>query len=196
MTERQVRDLLEEQCRKHGSEGPAFDTIVLFGRRSALPHGVPTNARLRDGDFVLFDFGCTIDGLRSDITRTFVKGTASARQRQVYRTVQEAQRLARRGVRARVSCATVDRLAREHIDRAGFAQCFGHATGHGVGYRIHEGPRVSATAASRLPEGCVVTVEPGIYIPSLGGVRIEDMVCVTRTGARILTGFPRRLMEI
>ncbi|MBD3242476.1 MAG: M24 family metallopeptidase [Chitinivibrionales bacterium] len=196
LTEREVRDMLEEQCDRLGSEHPAFETIVLFGRRSALPHGVPSNVRLRRGDFVLFDFGCTVDGFCSDITRTFVMGRASAQQREVYNIVRHAQQQARTAVRHGVKASTIDGIARRSIEQAGYGEQFGHATGHGVGYRIHEAPRVSARTSAKLRTGFVVTVEPGIYIPSLGGVRIEDTVCVTPQGARILTRFPRGLTEL
>jgi len=196
ITERDARDLLEQHCRELGSEGPAFDTIVLFGRRAALPHGVPGAARLRPGDFVLFDFGCTLRGVRSDMTRTFVKGRASAEQRRMYAVVQRAQRAARRGVRAGVRAADVDRLARSEIERAGYGDAFGHGTGHGVGYRIHEAPRIASRGSAHLWADSVVTIEPGIYIRSQGGIRIEDMVHVTRDGARVLTRFPRELIEV
>ncbi len=196
MTEREIRDMLDEQCGALGSERPAFETIVLFGRRSALPHGTPSNAKLRRGDFVLFDFGCVVRGFCSDMTRTFVMGRASETQRQVYDTVRRAQRQARARVRAGVRASVVDDAARRVIEQAGYGEQFGHATGHGVGYRIHEAPRVSSRTSSKLRSGCVVTVEPGIYIPSLGGVRIEDSVCVTPGGARILTPFPRNLTEL
>jgi len=196
VTELQVRDILEEQCRRLGSQGPAFETIVLFGRRSALPHGVPSGARLKQGDFVLFDFGCTLDGMRSDMTRTVVKGKAGKRQRQVYNTVLGAQQRARRRVAPGVLARVVDGAARGVIEDAGFGREFGHATGHGVGYRIHEPPRLAARSTARLPAGSVVTVEPGIYIPSLGGVRIEDMVVPAGSGCRVLTRFPRQLLEV
>jgi Xaa-Pro aminopeptidase len=196
VTEREVRDTLEGHCRRLGSEGPAFDTIVLFGRRSALPHGVPSGARLRDGDFVLFDFGCTLDGLRSDITRTLVRGRASDEQRRIYAVVLAAQAAGRAAVRAGRAASLVDRRAREIIERAGYGEAFGHATGHGVGYRIHEAPRLSRTSREVLQAGSVVTVEPGIYISKTGGVRIEDMLLVRAGGASLLTHFPRALMEI
>lgn len=196
VTESRIRDILEEHCRALGSECPAFDTIVLFGRRSALPHGVPGPTRLRDGDFVLFDFGCTIDGLKSDMTRTFVKGKASPEHRKIYQTVFAAQRACARAIRGAMRACDADKLARAIIDKAGYGAAFGHATGHGVGYRIHEGPRVSSRNRNCLTVGSVVTVEPGIYIESTGGVRIEDMVVLTPHGCHILTPFPRVLMEL
>jgi len=130
------------------------------------------------------------------MTRTFVHGRPGALQRKVYATVLAAQTACRRAVRAGMSAAEADRRAREVIERAGYGREFGHATGHGVGYRIHEGPRLAARSTARLRAGSVVTVEPGIYIPSLGGVRIEDMVLLTPSANRVLTPFPRRLMEV
>ncbi len=196
VSEKRVRDVLEEECRKQGSEGPAFDTIVLFGRRTALPHGTPSSCRLRSGDFVLFDFGCSLQGMRSDMTRTVVKGRASARQRDVYGTVLHAQQRACRAVAPNVAAREIDRLAREEITAAGYGKEFGHATGHGVGYRIHEAPRLASRSTSRLAEYSVVTVEPGIYIRSFGGVRIEDIVVPVGSGRRVLSRFPRNLMEV
>jgi Xaa-Pro aminopeptidase len=196
MTEKEAVRILEQRCRSLGSDGPAFDTIVLFGARTALPHGIPTSVRLRRGDLVLFDFGCTIDGLRSDLTRTVVMGKASPEQRKIYGVVRAAQRTARQGIKAGMRASSVDSLARHVIENAGYGNYFGHATGHGVGYRIHEEPRLSAANRSILKEATVVTVEPGIYIPGVGGVRIEDMVVLARGGARLLSHFPRTLMEL
>lgn len=196
ITEKEVATILEAHCRELGSEGPSFDTIVLFGTRSALPHGTPSNARLKNGDWILFDFGCTVKGFCSDMTRTVIAGTPSTRQREIYNTVRTAQRHARTNVRAGLKGSTVDALARETIDKAGFGEYFGHATGHGVGLRIHEGPRLSRTNTARLPQRAVVTVEPGIYIPRVGGVRIEDMVALRSRDSRLLTHFPRHLIEI
>ncbi len=196
MTELELQKKLESKCAELGSEGPSFETIVLFGKRSALPHGVPSKRRLRKGDWILIDFGCTVKGFCSDMTRTMVAGDATEKQREMYSVVQEAQRRGRRAVREKIPASEVDRFTREFIDEQGYAESFGHATGHGVGRRIHEGPRVSRKDSSPLSSGMVITVEPGVYLPELGGVRIEDMVCVTPTGGRVLTHFPRELLEI
>lgn len=196
ISEHETALLLEEHCRALGSEGPSFDTIVLFGARSALPHGRPGSARLKRGDFVLLDFGCMLGGLCSDMTRTVVFGKASETQTRVYKTVLSAQTVGRKAVRAGVGVAEVDKAARDVIIAAGYGDFFGHATGHGVGRRIHEAPRVAQKSKAVLTPGAVVTVEPGIYLPDVGGVRIEDMVVVTGSGANVLTRAPRQLMEI
>jgi Xaa-Pro aminopeptidase len=196
MTEKQVAALLETYCRENGSEKTSFDTIVLFGSRSALPHGQPSNTRLRRGDFVLCDFGCTVDGFASDMTRTFVMGKASGRMRSIYAVVQKAQQDAVLSVTEGVRACEVDRRARDVISSAGYGRYFGHATGHGIGRRVHEKPRISRTDKTILHKNTVVTVEPGIYIPGFGGVRIEDMVAVTQRGRRLLTASPRHLIEV
>ena len=196
ITEKEVALFLEQQCRKGGSEKPSFDTIVLFGCRSALPHGKPSDERLKKGDWVLIDFGCTVGGFSSDMTRTVVAGKANGRQKEIYGIVLEAQQKARDCVKEGVSACMVDRCAREEIEKAGYAKYFGHATGHGVGRRIHESPRVSRDNKAILQRDTVITIEPGIYIPRFGGVRIEDMVIVQQGGSRLLTNAPRHLMEL
>ena len=196
MTERHLAAMLENYCRNFGSQKPSFDTIVLFGRRSALPHARPSSRRLRRGDFVLCDFGCTVEGFASDMTRTFVMGKARIRQKKIYAVVQQAQESARDAVSEGIQACEVDKSARSIISKAGYGRCFGHATGHGVGRRIHEKPRISGIDTSILHRGTVITVEPGIYIPGFGGVRIEDMVAVTENGCEVLTNAPRHLIEV
>jgi Xaa-Pro aminopeptidase len=196
MTEREAASILEHECRCAGSEKPSFDTIVLFGERSALPHGRPTDARLKRGDLVLMDFGCSVGGLFSDMTRTLVAGTAHARQKELYRIVAKAQQKARDAVAANVNAATVDKAARSVIADSGYGACFGHATGHGIGRAVHEQPRIARNARMPLPLGAVITVEPGIYIPGFGGIRIEDMVVVEKHKGETITRSSRRLMEI
>lgn len=195
ITERELAAFCEERCRKYGSERPSFDTIVLFGRRAALPHGIPSDARLAAGDWVLCDFGCTVEGFASDMTRTFVMGKASLRQKRMYDVVLRAQEAARRAVAAGVPVSKVDKCARDVIAASGHGPLFGHATGHGVGLRVHEKPRIAASDKSILQPGTVVTIEPGIYHPRFGGVRIEDMVVVKKGGGETLTASPRRLIE-
>jgi len=196
MSERDASRLLEELCRKFGSEEPAFPTIVLFGRRTALVHGQPSDRALKRGDLILCDFGCTVNGFRSDMTRTMVMGGATQRQRKMYEIVFQAQRQARLSVCSGKRAAGIDACAREFITQAGLGGAFGHATGHGVGRRIHEKPRIARRDKTILREHMVVTIEPGVYLPSWGGIRIEDMVVVGKNGARCLTNFPRRLVEI
>ncbi len=196
VTELDLVRLLEGYCSELGSQRPSFDTIVLFGKRSALPHGRPGSQRLKRGMFVLIDFGCTVDGFASDMTRTFVCGPATARQREVYQIVLSAQRNARKHAHAGMRAAAIDELARGPITKAGYGELFGHALGHGVGRRIHEAPRLSSLMKTTLPENSVVTIEPGIYLPELGGVRIEDMVVVHREGISLLTHTSRELTEL
>jgi Xaa-Pro aminopeptidase len=196
MTEKDAAGLLEQHCKILGSERPGFETIALFGPRSALPHGVPSGRRLKRGDFVLFDFGCAIAGLCSDMTRTLVAGRASDRQKRIYATVLKAQSAGRAAIRRGMRCSQADGVVRSIITNAGYGEYFGHATGHGVGYRIHEQPRVASTSTQILPRDAIVTVEPGIYIPHVGGVRIEDMVYLASHGAKVLTHFPRKLIEL
>ncbi len=196
-TEEKTAAELEICCRENGSQGPSFPTIVLFGERSALPHGVPGSRNLSSGDFVLVDFGCMVNGFCSDMTRTFVFGKSSKRQKEIHRIVLEAHDLALEKVAAGVPCSSVDKAARKHIEAAGYGSNFGHGTGHGVGRLIHEVPRVGRKIKNHpdqiLESGMVVTVEPGIYIEGFGGVRIEDMVAVNDDGCTLLTSFPRGL---
>lgn len=195
ITEKELTVVCEDECRKRGSERPSFDTIVLFGRRAALPHGRPSNTRLRRGDWVLCDFGCTVEGFASDMTRTFVMGRASARQKKLYEVVYRAQEIGHRSVAAGVRACDVDSCVRQTIAKAGYARLFGHATGHGVGLRVHEKPRIGANDKSILQKGTVVTIEPGIYDSRFGGIRIEDMVVVRENGCEVLTKSPRHLIE-
>jgi Xaa-Pro aminopeptidase len=196
MTEIAAARLLERLCADYGSEKPSFDTIVLFGARSSLVHGTPSSARLKRGDWIMADFGCMVRGFCSDMTRTFVFGRAGDRQRRMYAVVQEAQERARKTIRPGITAGSVDDAARMVIDKAGYADNFGHATGHGLGLRIHENPRLARGERFILPQGAVVTVEPGVYVRGFGGCRIEDTVVVTKSGADVLTPFPRRLIEL
>jgi Xaa-Pro aminopeptidase len=195
ITEKELAGFCENECAKRGSERPSFETIVLFGKRAALPHGKPSEARLLNGDWVLCDFGCTVNGLASDMTRTFVMGKASSLQKKLYGVVLRAQENARSSVAAGVRACDVDKSARSVITAAGYGSFFGHATGHGVGRRVHEKPRISSADTSILQSGTVITVEPGIYGPRFGGVRIEDMVVVRENGSEALTASPRHLIE-
>src|SRR5512133_1111667 len=196
ITEIELARMLEYHCSELGSSKPSFDTIVLFGARAALPHGHPQNISLKKGDWILIDFGCTVDGFCSDITRTFVFGKASVRQRQIYSIVKDAQTAGRNAARAGMTARDLDSVARNIITAPGYGPHFGHALGHGVGLRIHERPRVSNRVDDVLIEQSVVTIEPGIYIDGFGGVRIEDMVVLDKKGAIELTHFKRDLIEL
>ncbi len=196
MTELEVAAKLEYYMRSHGAEGTSFDTIVASGLHSAMPHAVPTEKKLESGDFVTMDFGCKYHGYCSDMTRTVVIGKASARQKEVYQVVLEAQSAALKGLRPGMTCKEGDTLARDVIQKAGYGAYFGHSLGHSVGLEIHERPALSPGDEHILRPGMIETVEPGIYIPDFGGVRIEDMVVITVDGIRNLTASPKELIEI
>ena len=196
MTELAVAGVLEKALRDEGSEGFPFPSIVASGPRAALPHARTSKRALEQGDFLLMDFGAEVSGYCSDVTRTVVMGRASDEQREIYETVRGANERAARGVRAGMSGRDADAIARHYIDRAGYGDLFGHSLGHGIGLEVHEAPRLARTADGALPEGAVVTIEPGIYRPGWGGVRIEDDVVLGADGPHILTEFPRELMEL
>ncbi len=192
--EREVADSVEMRLRRRGATRMSFDTIIATGKRGALPHGLASDERIASGDLVVVDMGVVLEGYCSDETRTFCAGKASKRARKIYTTVLEAHDRAIEKVRAGVRASVVDSAARSHIKKAGFGKYFGHATGHGVGLEIHEPPFVGPKSTDTLTEGMVITVEPGIYIPGFGGVRIEDMLLVTSTGCEVLTNAPRELV--
>jgi Xaa-Pro aminopeptidase len=194
--ERDLAAELEYQMSALGSEKPAFESAVVSGYRSAMPHGLPTSKKLEKGDFVTFDFGATVDGYLCDITRTVVVGKATSRQKKIYDTVLRAQLAAIRKIKAGASGKAVDKVARDIITKAGYGKNFGHGTGHGISMEIHSGPSLSPRVDCKLQAGNVITVEPGIYISGWGGVRIEDDVVVTRTGCRVLNRAPKKLLEL
>lgn len=184
---------VEQVFRKGGAEAVAFDIIMASGARGALPHGKASVKRIKKGDLVVVDMGVVVGGYNSDQTRTYCAGRPTGRQRLIYDTVLSAQARAIEAVRPGAKAADVDRAAREHIEKAGYGKFFGHGTGHGVGLDIHEAPAIGPRSTDTLEEGMVVTVEPGIYIPGWGGVRIEDMVLVTKGGREVLTKAPKGL---
>ncbi|MGO8772531.1 MAG: M24 family metallopeptidase, partial [Mycobacterium sp.] len=199
-TERQVARDLEGLMFDHGAEAVSFETIVAAGPNSAIPHHRPTDAALADGDFVKIDFGALVAGYHSDMTRTFVLGKAgkvAAWQLEIYQLVADAQRAGREALRPGSGLREVDAAARQLIVDAGYGEHFGHGLGHGVGLQIHEAPGIGATSAGTLLAGSVVTVEPGVYFPGRGGVRIEDTLVVPDETAghtpELLTRFPREL---
>lgn len=196
MTELDVAGVLESALRHAGSDSFAFPSIVASGPNSARPHARPTGRRLERGDFLLLDFGARVQGYCSDITRTFVLGRATAEQRDLYEVVRQANERAAGAVRPGMSGRDADSIARGYIQDRGFGELFGHSLGHGIGLEVHEAPRLAKTAEGPLVEGAVVTVEPGIYRPGWGGVRIEDDVHLGSTGSQVLTRFSRNLIEI
>ncbi len=195
-TEQEVVAEIEYELKKKGIEGMSFPTTVLFGEKTALPHGVPGDRTLAAGDFVLFDLGVVIDGYCSDITRTFVFQEVSDKQREIYKTVLHAQETALSLCRPGVRIGELDQRARSIIREAGYGEYFPHRLGHGLGIEVHEYPSIHERVEEPLQEGMVFTVEPGIYIPELGGVRIEDDVLITNNGATILTQFPKELQVV
>jgi len=196
MTELEVAGVLEHALRDEGSEGFPFPSIVASGPRSALPHARASLAKVRDGDLLLMDFGAETGGYCSDVTRTVVVGRANDEQREVYEVVRTANENAARDIRAGMTGRDADAIARGYIERRGFGDLFGHGLGHGVGLEVHEAPRLARTAEAPLSQGSVVTIEPGVYRPGWGGVRIEDDVVLDAAGPRVLTQFTRELIEI
>ncbi|MBU0982890.1 MAG: aminopeptidase P family protein [candidate division Zixibacteria bacterium] len=194
--ERELAAELEYQMTMLGSEGPAFESIVASGYRSAMPHGVASDKKVRKGDFVTFDFGALVDGYCSDITRTVVVGKADAKQKKIYNIVLKAHLAGIRKIKPGVTGVAVDAACRNLIAKAGYGKYFGHGTGHGISLEVHSGPRLSPLSDNKLKPNNVVTVEPGIYITGWGGVRIEDDVLVTRTGAKPLNRAEKKLLEL
>jgi Xaa-Pro aminopeptidase len=186
VSERELAFELEAEMRRAGAEGPAFDTIVAFGEDAAEPHHEPTGRTLSRGDVVKMDFGGLVDGYHADMTRTVAFGEPPAQLRDVHDLVRSAQLAGIDAVRKGATGAEVDAAAREVIEDAGLGEHFTHGLGHGVGLEIHEGPRLRRGSDDVLPAGAVVTVEPGVYLPGVGGVRIEDMVLVMQGGRRAL----------
>lgn len=188
---------LEYSMRRLGSERPAFGTIVASGSRGALPHGLASSKIIEPGELVTIDFGAVYQGYHSDITRTIAVGAVSQKHKDIYNLVLEAQLAGIEAVNCGRDCGFVDETARRIISEAGYGEYFGHGLGHSVGLAIHEEPRLSPSAAGmQLDAGMTVTVEPGIYIPGWGGVRIEDLVVVTSSGRDILTASSKALIEI
>jgi Xaa-Pro aminopeptidase len=196
-TERKLALKLEELLKEEGCKTIPFGVIVASGFMSALPHARPTNKVIRKGDFVVFDWGGEYKGYYSDMTRTVVmKGGNTAKQREIYSVVLDAQKKAIDSVRSNIKATDVDAGARSYIKHKGYEEYFGHGTGHGVGLAVHEKPSISWRSKDIIMEHMVFTVEPGIYLPGLGGVRIEDMVVVTKTGAEVLTTLPKKFKVI
>ncbi len=187
---------LEYEARRRGAEGMSFETIVASGERSALPHGRASQARLPRKGFVTLDFGVILNGYCSDMTRTVHLGAATNEERSAYDAVLEAQQAAVAAVKPGATCGEVDEAARSVLKKAGLGKYFTHSTGHGVGLEIHEQPRVAAGQATRLEPGMVITIEPGVYLPGKFGIRIEDMVAVTKSGSRILTPVTKQWIEL
>ncbi len=195
-TEREVAFALEHDMRRLGADDPSFSSIVASGERGALPHAVPTDAEIPAGTLVTLDIGARLDGYCSDCTRTWATGEPADDLAEAYELVRRAQEAALAAVRPGPQGREVDAVAREIIEAAGHGEHFGHGLGHGVGLEIHEAPGLARTAEAPLAAGNVVTVEPGVYLPGRGGVRIEDLVAVTEDGRRVLSGTTKDLQVV
>jgi Xaa-Pro aminopeptidase len=196
VSERAVANQLDYYLKRFGADKPSFDSIVASGPNSALPHAQPGERRFRRGDFLVLDFGARHQGYCSDMTRTVCIGKPTDRHLEIYRLVHRSQAQGLRAVRPGVRGREADGAARAVIEGAGYGKYFGHGLGHGVGLEVHEGPRLGKTSEDVLRPGHVVTVEPGVYLPGWGGVRIEDLVAVTERGCRVLSGSTKKLISI
>jgi Xaa-Pro aminopeptidase len=194
-TEKQVADELEHEMRLFGAKTNGFPSIIAVGPRAALPHAEPSDRAIASSDFVLVDWGADSGLYKSDLTRILVTGRISPKLERVYRVVLRAQQTAIAAIRPGAVAQDVDRAAREVIADAGFGRYFGHGLGHGIGLQVHEAPRLAANNGTVLKSGMVITIEPGIYLPGWGGVRIEDDVLVTRSGHEVLTSVSKELEE-
>ncbi len=194
VSEKEISLHLDFYMLSHGGEALSFETIAVSGKNSSMPHGVPGDKKIENGDFITMDFGTVINGYHSDMTRTVAVGFATDEMKNIYDTVLNAQINCLNNIKAGVSCKDGDEFARSVIRSAGFGQYFTHSTGHGVGVEIHEFPNLSPASQSILQTGNIVTVEPGIYIPGRFGVRIEDMAYITESGCENLTNADKSLI--
>ncbi len=195
-SERELAWRLRELLHAHGADELSFDSIVASGENGARPHGHPTDKIVDRGTLVTVDWGVRVDGYCSDCTRTFSTGRLPDRLREAYDACLDAQQHACANIKAGLTGVEADALARDRIEAAGFGEAFGHGLGHGVGLAIHEAPRLSTESTDTLAAGHCVTIEPGIYLPGLGGVRIEDLAIVRAEGVDLLTSFPKELIEV
>lgn len=193
MTELEVSNELEFFMRSQGATSSSFDIIVASGLRSALPHGVASDKKIESGDLITLDFGALYNGYVSDITRTVAVGEPSDKLKEIYHVVLESQVLALEKIKPGMTGIEADAIARDYIKSKGYGEAFGHSTGHGIGLEVHEGPGLSFRSETILEPGMAVTVEPGIYLPGIGGVRIEDDILITETGNERLTHSSKEL---
>jgi len=195
-TEKEIATKIPYACKILGAQAEAFEPIVASGANSALPHARPTDKEIESGDFLVLDFGAKCDGYHSDMTRTVVVGKASEKHRELYETVLEAQRRGCETATDGIACRTVDSACRDYIEEKGYGRYFNHGTGHGLGLEIHTNPRFSQLDNESVFENYLMTIEPGIYIPEFGGVRIEDDVIIRKDGCEILNKSSKELMEL
>jgi len=196
ISESEVALRIEMAMKRKGAEGLSFDIIVASGVRAALPHGKASQKKLRRSELIIVDLGARFKGYSSDETCTFIVGQPDKKQKNIYHAVKDAHDLAIEAVRPGVKASYIDSVARSFIKAAGYGKYFGHGTGHGVGLAVHEWPNISPYNNATIEEGMVFTIEPGIYIPGWGGVRIEDMVLVTRDGCEVLTRMSKEMTAL
>lgn len=194
MTEIEVANQLDFYMRSLGASGVSFETIVASGFRSAMPHGVASEKIIEKGDMITLDFGCYYQGYVSDMTRTFAIGEPDKKLKEIHQIVLEAELKVLEEAKPGLTGIQLDAIARDYIASFGYGEAFGHSTGHGIGLEIHEGPNVSSRASKQFVAGNVITDEPGIYLPGIGGVRIEDDILITEKGNRLLTHSPKELI--
>ncbi len=196
VTEKSLALELEFFMRSHGADAASFDIIFIAGKNTSLPHGVPSEYKLKEGDLITIDFGADVDGYKSDMTRTVALGSVSDKQKEIYDIVLAAQCAAIQKTRAGEICSDIDKTARDIISNAGYGEYFGHSLGHSVGLNIHESPSFSPKCNTVLKDGMILTVEPGIYLPQKFGVRIEDMLLIRENGVENLTKSDKSLIII
>lgn len=196
VTEIEIVAELEYLMKKLGAEGPSFDTMVLSGPKTALPHGAPGDRKIQHGDLLMFDMGVYANGYASDITRTFAVGEISSELKSIYNAVLEANLQGIQAIKPGVTLASVDQAARNAIEKAGYGPYFLHRLGHGLGIDVHEYPSVHGNNSDLVQSGMIFTVEPGVYVAGLGGVRIEDDIFVTDNGVEVLTSYPKELITL
>ncbi|MBO1197926.1 aminopeptidase P family protein [Staphylococcus simiae] len=196
MTEKELKAKLESKMLELGAEGPSFDTIVASGYRGALPHGVASDKVIEQGDMVTLDFGAYYNGYCSDITRTFAIGEPDPKLKELYQIVLESQQKAINEIKAGMTGKEADALARDYLEHKGYGKEFGHSLGHGIGLEIHEGPMLAKTVNNKLQVNNCVTIEPGVYIDGLGGIRIEDDILITENGCEVFTKCTKDLIVL
>lgn len=196
VTEIEVANKLDFLMREKGASGVSFDTIVASGKRSAMPHGVASDKSIEQGEMITIDFGCYYNGYVSDMTRTFALGDPGEELKKIHQIVLDANLKVTEQIKAGITGKDLDAVARDYITEKGYGKAFGHSTGHGIGLEVHEGPGINFKNENALVSGNVITNEPGIYIPGLGGVRIEDDLVVTDTGSRNLMTVSKELIQL
>lgn len=195
-TEKEIANELDHAMRRHGAQGPSFDTIVASGPRGALPHAEPGDRKIEEGETVIIDYGAVVAGYCSDETVTVCLGEIPDKLSEIYSIVNDARKLGIEKARAGTSIAQLDSIVRGYIEERGYGDFFRHGVGHGVGIAVHEAPGINSTARGVLEENMVITIEPGIYLPNIGGVRLEDMVLITEDSPRVLTHIRKDVIKM